>query len=123
MKLYSFYQNLSSGTVILIALAVILFSGFLVTRITKLLHLPNVSGYILAGILIGPYVLGAIPPSLTEGMGFISDIALAFIAFGVGKFFKKKVIRRTGSRIVIITALESLLAGVLVTFGMLLRCV
>ena len=103
MKLYSLYQDLGSSTVILIALAVILFSGFLVTRITKLLHLPNVSGYILAGILIGPYV-----------------IALAFIAFGVGKFFKKKVIRRTGSRIVIITAMESLLAGVLVTVGMLL---
>lgn len=120
MKLYSLYQDLGSSTVILIALAVILFSGFLVTRITKLLHLPNVSGYILAGILIGPYVLGAIPPNVTEGMGFISDIALAFIAFGVGKFFKKKVIRRTGSRIVIITAMESLLAGVLVTVGMLL---
>ncbi len=119
MKLYTLYQNLSSSTVILIALAIILFSGFLVTRLTKLLKLPNVSGYILAGILIGPYVLGAISPDITKGMSFVSDIALAFISFGVGKFFKKKVIRRTGSRIMIITILESLVAGILVTLGML----
>ena len=48
-------------------------------------------------------------------MGFVSDLALAFIAFGVGKFFKKEVLLKTGSRIIIITLFEALLAGVLVT--------
>lgn len=120
MNLYTLYEHLGDNTVVLISLALILLSGFLVTRITKLLKLPNVSGYILAGILIGPFVLGAVPPKVTSGMSFVSDIALAFIAFGVGKFFKKKVLRRTGSKTVIITLLESLLAGVLVTLGLYL---
>ena len=80
-------EHFSSGTAILLTLAVILLSGFLVTRLTKLLKLPNVSGYIIAGILIGPHLLNLVPQSILDGMGFVSDIALAFIAFGIGRFF------------------------------------
>ena len=112
------YQTLNPPTVILVALSVILFSGFLVTRLTKLLKLPNVTGYIVAGVLIGPYVLNAVPQGVIDGMGFMSDIALAFIAFGVGKFFKREVIRATGKGVIVITVLESLIAGVLVTLAM-----
>ena len=65
-----------------------LFVGYLLTRITKLLKLPNVTAYILAGILLGPYCLNAIPERVISGMDFLSDIALAFIAFGTGEFFK-----------------------------------
>ena len=88
MKLYELYSDFSTPTVILISLAIVLASGFLLTRVTKLLHLPNVTGYILAGVLLGPDLLGAISPDVISGMSFVSDIALAFIAFGVGKFFK-----------------------------------
>lgn len=63
-----------------------LLSGFLVTCITNRLKLPNVSGYILAGIVIGPYMLNLLPSSAIRGMGFVGDIALAFIAFDVGKY-------------------------------------
>lgn len=112
------FENIGHEAGILLALAVILCAGFLVTRLTKLLHLPNVSGYIIAGILIGPHLLNVIPAEIADGMNFVADIALAFIAFGVGKFFKREVLRATGMRVVVITVMEALLAGVLVTAAM-----
>ena len=99
----------------MLILSVILFAGFIMTRLTNTLNLPKVSGYIMAGILIGPCGLNLIPVEIIGHMGFVSDLALAFIAFGVGKFFKKEVLLKTGSRIIIITLFEALLAGVLVT--------
>lgn len=103
---------------ILLSLAIILLSGFLLTRITRLAKLPNVTGYIIAGILIGPYVLNLIPLEIIDNMGFFSDIALAFIAFSVGRFFKKKAFKDTGVGVITITLLESLLSGLLVTLAM-----
>ena len=73
---------------VIISVALMLFLGFAMTRITKALRLPDVTAYILTGILIGPYCLNLIPASVISGMDFISDIALAFIAFSVGEFFK-----------------------------------
>ena len=81
-----FIQNDTARTIL--SLAVMLTAGFLVTRITKRLHLPNVTGYILAGVLIGPYSLKLVSMDMVRQMGFVTDIALAFIAFGVGKNFK-----------------------------------
>ena len=117
MKLYELYSDFSTPTVILISLAIVLASGFLLTRVTKLLHLPNVTGYILAGVLLGPDLLGAISPDVISGMSFVSDIALAFIAFGVGKFFKMERLKKTGWRVIVITVMQSVLAGVLVTLA------
>lgn len=114
------YGNMDESTVVLCSLAIILFAGFLVTRLTKQLRLPNVSGYIVAGVLIGPGCLRLIPPDILSHMGFMSDIALAFIAFGVGKFFKREVIREAGLKVVMITVMEALLAGALVMVSM--RC-
>jgi len=111
----NFFIHLNDTTVILLSLSIMLFAGFLLTRITKLAKLPNVTGYIISGILIGPYVLNLIPREMVDNMGFISDIALAFIAFGVGRFFKKENFQETGFGIIMITLLESLLAGVIVT--------
>jgi len=103
---------------ILISLSVVLLAGFLLTRLTKLAKLPDVTGYIIAGILIGPHILKLVPPRMIEDMGFISDIALAFIAFGVGRFFRKEVFRETGFGVITITLMESLLAGVIVTLSL-----
>lgn len=105
----------SAETRILLVLSIILFAGFIMTRLTNTLNLPKVSGYILAGILIGPCGLDMIPADMIENLSFVSDLALAFIAFGVGKFFKKEVIRKTGSRVLIVTFFEAMTAGVLVT--------
>ena len=114
MRMLEFLDGLNGETEVLLTLSVILFSGFILTRLTNTLNMPKVSGYILAGILIGPCCLNFIPSSMLEGMSFVSDLALAFIAFGVGKFFKKEVLMRTGRKIVVITLSEALAAGVLV---------
>ncbi len=113
-----FLSKMNDTTVILLSLAVILLAGFLLTRLTKLARLPNVTGYIVAGVIIGPYVLNIIPYKMVENMGFVSDIALAFIAFSVGRFFKKEVFQETGAGIIAITLLESLLAGFCVALAL-----
>ena len=116
MNVVEFLSQLNGETEILLSLSIILFSGFILTRMTNTLNMPKVSGYILAGILIGPCCFNFIPAPVIDGMSFVSDLALSFIAFGVGKFFKKEVLMRTGRRIIIITISEALAAGVLVTF-------
>lgn len=98
----------------IISIAVILLAGFLMTRLTKKLRLPNVTAYITAGIIIGPFCLNLIPASVIEGTAFLPDIALAFIAFGTGEFFKLETLRRNGAKVIVITIMESLLASVLV---------
>ena len=115
LNLYQHYSKYGEVSSVLIGLAVILFTGFLVTRLTKLLKLPNVTAYIVAGILLGPWVLGAVDPSITSHMSFISDIALSFIAFGVGRYFSIGTLKATGKKVFLITILESVLAGILVT--------
>ena len=98
----------------IVSVAIMLFVGFLMTRIGKLLRLPNVSAYIIAGILVGPFVLNLIPDQVIDGMGFIPDIALAFIAFSTGEFFRFSVLKQSGAKTVIIMLLEASLASVLV---------
>lgn len=117
-NLNTLFDNFSLETEILLSLTIILLMGFLITRITKLLKLPNVTAYIIAGVLIGPTVFNIIPSEIINRMGFISDIALAFIAFGVGKFFKKDVLKQTGAKVVIITIFEAVMAFILVTLAM-----
>lgn len=112
-----FFRELAlDGTAgVLLALCIILFSGLIFSKIAGFFRLPKVTGYIIVGILIGPDVLGLIPSQLVTHMDFVSDIALACIAFGVGKFFKAEDMRRTGRSIFLITAAEALAAGFLVT--------
>ena len=110
--------QLGGTAAVLLSLALILFAGAVFARLAGLAHLPDVTGYILAGILIGPSVLNLIPAGIIDGMSFLSDLALAFIAFSVGKFFKIETLRETGLRVILITMLESMLAGVLVTLVM-----
>ncbi len=104
----------SSVASIIISIALMLFLGFLLTRVTKKLKLPNVTAYIFTGILIGPYVFNFIPTKVVQGMDFITDIALAFIAFSVGEFFKLSVLKKNGSKVIIITVFEALVASNLV---------
>lgn len=110
-----FGQTIESDVaVIIISLSLMLFLGFLATRVTKLLKLPNVTAYILVGIILGPYVLNLIPEKVVDGMKFINDIALAFIAFSTGEFFKFQTLKKNGPKVLIITVFESLLASILI---------
>lgn len=111
-EIYLKYQ-INSVTQILISLCIMMLAGFLVTRITKRLKLPNVTGFIIAGILIGPSVLGLVPQNLVGSMGFVSDIAMTFIAFAVGKFFTTQVLKKDGKKVLKITLFEIIITAVL----------
>ena len=111
--------NQSQTAAIILLMALILFSGFLVARITKRLHLPNVTGYLLAGILIGPHVFGLVRAETVTQLDFVTDVSLALISFGVGKYFKAEELKQSGLKIIVITLCESLTAGALVTLAMI----
>ena len=98
----------------IVSLAVMMLSGFLLTRLTKKLRLPNVTGYIVAGILIGPYCLNTVPASFVAHTDFLSDIALAFIAFSTGEFFRLSALKKNGPQVILITVFESLTASLVV---------
>ena len=107
-------------SLIILELAVMLLSAFLLSRLTKRLKLPNVTAYIVAGILIGPCGLKWIDEAMVESMGFVTDVALSFIAFGVGRYFKWETLKKSGARVLIVTALESLTAAAAISAVMLL---
>ena len=104
----------SDVSVVIVSVALMLFSGFAMTRVTKQLRLPNVTAYIVAGILMGPYCMNLIPGRVVTGMSFVADIALAFIAFSTGEFFKFSTLKKSGAKVMVITVMEACLASVLV---------
>ena len=112
--LNSFYASISPTATVIISIAIMLFCGFAMTRLTKLLKLPNVTAYITVGILIGPFCLNLIPQNVIDGTDFLSDIALAFIAFSVGEFFKINTLKKNGAKTVVITLFEAVCASALV---------
>ena len=104
----------SNAAVIIISLAIMLLCGFLMTRVTKKLKLPNVTAYIVTGIIIGPFCLDLLPQTFIAGPGFLADIALAFIAFSTGEFFKFSKLRNNAGKVIVITLAEAMLASVVV---------
>lgn len=115
--LNSLYESLgesSSAAVVIISIAIMLLCGFLMTRVTKKLRLPNVTAYIVAGILIGPFCLDLIPENIIDGTEFLADIALAFIAFSTGEFFKFSKLKDSIKQVTVITLTEALAASLFV---------
>ena len=112
--LYDKLNSTAPVAVIIISISLMLMLGFLMTRITKLFKLPNVTAYILTGIIIGPYCLNLIPKYVIDGTAFLPDIALAFIAFSTGEFFRFDTLKSNGIRVLVLTIFESLLASILV---------
>ncbi len=112
--LNSFYESISPTATVIISIAIMLFCGFAMTRLTKRLKLPNVTAYITVGILIGPFCLDLIPQNVIDGTDFLSDIALAFIAFSVGEFFRMSSLKKNGAKTVVITVFEAVFASALV---------
>jgi len=105
---------------ILFYLALILFAGLIFGRVVKLAKLPNVTGYLLAGLLIGPYILKLVPMELIEGLDLVSEMALAFIAFSIGSEFKLSYLKKVGMMPIIIAILEGLAATFVVTLVLIL---
>ena len=96
-------------------LALILFSGLIFGRAVKMIRLPNVTGYLIAGLLIGPYVLKLVPLDLVAGLELVSEIALAFIAFSIGSEFKISYLKKVGIVPIVIAIFEALTATVVVS--------
>ena len=107
-------EGSSSVAVTIISIALMLAAGFLMTRVTKKLRLPNVTAYIVGGILAGPFCLNLIPQQVVQGTSFLPDIALAFIAFSTGEFFRLSSLKKNGGKVITITVLESVGAAILV---------
>ena len=110
----AFVHNGSSAAVGIMTIALMLICGFALTRLTKLLKLPNVTAYIITGILIGPYCLNLVPEVVTNNTGFLPDIALAFIAFSTGQFFRLNALKGNGLKVLIITVFEACVASIFV---------
>ena len=114
MRLSAFYTSASPVAPVIISIALMLFFGFAMTRVTRKLKLPDVTAYILSGILIGPCGMDLIPPNVVSGTEFLPDIALAFIAFSTGEFFRLSTLRKNGWRVVLVTVLEAVMASAFV---------
>lgn len=110
-EFYKAIEESSPVATIIISVAIMLFFGFLMTRVTKKLRLPNVTAYIITGVLIGPYVLDLIPTRVVSGMDFLADIALAFIAFSTGQYFRFSALKKNGAKVIVITLCEAFLAS------------
>ena len=96
-------------------LALILFSGLIFGRAVKMIRHPNFTGYLIAGLLIGPYVLKLVPLDLVAGLELVSEIALAFIAFSIGSEFKISYLKKVGIVPIVIAIFEALTATVVVS--------
>ncbi|MEA5134516.1 MAG: cation:proton antiporter [Candidatus Fimivivens sp.] len=106
----------------LLYLAMLLIGGLLCGRLVKQVKLPNVTGYLIAGLLLGPHVLNIIPSSVIENFDILSSIALAFIAFTIGGEFKISYFKRVGMTPIVIAIFEALIAvflvqGILIATG------
>ncbi len=103
-----------SAASIILSVALMLVLGYLTTRVTKLIGLPNVSAYIIIGILIGPFFINVIPKSVIAGTDFLADISLALISFCIGEYFQFSAFKKNGIKSLVIAAIESLSASIII---------
>ena len=111
----------------LLSVSIALLAGLLMTRIFRKIHLPAVTAYLIAGVLIGPYCIGALG---IEGLGFssgeavsrlslISEVALGFIAFSIGNEFRLEDLKKTGKQAFTIGIFQAVMATILVDLALL----
>lgn len=101
------------------SLGLILLLALLAGHLVQFLRVPEVTGYILAGIALGPSVLGWVSTENLQALEVLSEVALGLILFSIGSVFERRLLMRFGSRILKLTLIESALAAVLVTISML----
>lgn len=88
--------------------------ALLMTRVMKKISLPNVTGYLIAGLIAGPYCLKLYNSENLDTLGIITNVALGFIAFSIGGEFKLSSLKQLGAKIFVITVFEAVGASVLV---------
>lgn len=112
---------------ILLCLSIALFAGLMLSRLAKLVKLPAVTAYLVAGILIGPYLIGALG---IEGIGFVSmediktysiipDVALGFIAFSIGNEFRLASLKKIGKQATVIGIWQAVFTTILVDIALI----
>lgn len=117
---------------ILFILAIALFAGLLLSRLAKVLQLPAVTAYLVAGVLIGPFCLGALGNYLNvswlgfislekaEEFSIISDVALGFIAFSIGNEFRLADLKKIGKQATIIGILQAVITTLVVDAALII---
>ena len=106
----------------LICLAIALVGGLMLSRLTKLIHLPAVTAYLIAGLLLGPFCLGSIRlPGFgfnsleqVETLSIVTQTALGFIAFTIGNEFRLSQLKSTGAKAITIGILQAVITTLLV---------
>ena len=106
----------------LLSVFLILAVGLAMSRVVKLVNLPNVTGYLVGGLLIGPCVTRGflLTDETLQAMTIVTNVALGFVAFSIGGEFKLDHIRKIGIRAICITFFEALAAVGMVIFGLFL---
>ena len=116
---------------ILLSLSIALLAGLMLSRVAKLLSLPAVTAYLVAGILVGPFLLGAIDISSLPTFGFssldissekyslLSKVALGFIAFSIGNEFRVPQLRKIGKQATIIGIFQALITTLVVDVALI----
>ena len=108
-------MTMTSSSSVLLTLSVALLAGLLLSRLAKLVELPAVTAYLVAGVLIGPFCLGRIGfdgLGITENqlshLGIISDVALGFIAFAMGNEFRLSQLKKIGKQATIVGIFQAI---------------
>lgn len=104
----------------LLILAIAMAAGLALSRLMKLVNLPNVTGYLIAGIIVGPFVLNLVTSESIQNFKIITSTALGFIAFSIGGEFKLSFLKKLGKQIIIITIAQAITTVILVMLAMLL---
>ena len=100
-------------------LAVALFLGLVFAKVVNFFKLPNVTGYLLAGLVAGPNFFNLLRSEITSQAAILTTIALGFIAFSIGNEFKISHIKKIGKRVIFITICESFGAIIFVSLGLM----
>jgi Kef-type K+ transport system membrane component KefB len=104
----------------LTSIGLILLLALMAGHLVKVLRVPEVTGYILVGVGLGPSVLGWLTPDNLAALGVVSEVALGLILFSVGAVFEFSLFRRIGRQVLLVTVIESAAAAIFVTTGAVL---
>ncbi len=117
---------MSQTASILLSLSIALLAGLLLSRLAKKVSLPAVTAYLVAGVLIGPFLLGAleipgigITHSQLEGFGIIADVALGFIAFSMGNEFRLAQLKKIGTQATVIGIFQAVFTTAIVDIALI----
>jgi len=114
-ELFNGIKHVAAQSIIL-SVGIMLFSGYFLGKLFQLMKLPAITGYILAGLLLGHSVGGIVAAKMEHTLSSLTEIALGLIALTIGSEFNLAKIKRTGSRILVITLFQAMIPFLLVTF-------